>query len=248
MTPVTLPADAPAPAPAQNGAARRVIHLPVLPAQPGPALPPEAREAVEMLRGEVAGGLLYAHHRANANTNRTLETAAFAYALIELLVERGILTVAELDERKKAVAQRLEAKYRDSGMGVMRQEREEDKYAFGAGPGIDCASRLAVCRAACCRLQFALSRQDVEEGVVQWEFGHPYMIRRAADGYCGHLQRGDCSCGVYAHRPLPCRAYDCRGDARIWADFEARVPSPELERLFALHWPHGADEGAPAGA
>ncbi|HEX6745757.1 MAG TPA: YkgJ family cysteine cluster protein [Longimicrobium sp.] len=212
-----------------DASAKRVIHLPVLPSPPA--------EEVEALRAEVAEGMLYAHYRANANTSRTLETAAFSYALIELLAERGVITIAELDERKKIVAERLEARYRDSGMGVMRQEAEADKYAFGAGPAIDCASRLHVCRAACCRLAFALSRQDVEEGVLKWEFGRPYMIRRAPDGYCTHLERegeGGCRCGVYAHRPYPCRAYDCRGDARIWADFEAMVPSPELERLFAV--------------
>lgn len=221
--------DAPPP-PRHNGAAGRAVPLPVLPS-------PTA-DAVEGLRAEVAEGMRYAHHRANANTSRALETAAFAYALVELLVERGVLTVAELDERKQGVAARLEERFRDSGMGVMRQEREEDKYAFGPGPQIDCAGRLHLCRAACCRLDFALSRQDVEEGVVQWDFGRPYLVRRAADGYCAHLERGACRCGVYAHRPLPCRAYDCRGDGRIWADFDAGVPSPGLERLLA---------GAPAG-
>jgi Fe-S-cluster containining protein len=214
----------PAPAPA-NGAAKRVIPLPVI--------RPEADRAAEALRAEVAEGMLYAHYRANANTSRTLESAAFSYALIELLAERGVITIAELDERKRIVAERLEAKYREQGMGVMRQEAEADKYAFGGGPEIDCASRLHLCKAACCRLNFALSKQDVEEGVVQWEFGRPYMIRHGADGYCAHLDREGCRCGVYQHRPYPCRAYDCRGDERIWADFEARIPSDHLARLLA---------------
>jgi Fe-S-cluster containining protein len=47
-----------------------------------------------------------------------------------------------------------------------------------------------------------------------------------------HLERGGCRCSIYAQRPVPCRAYDCRNDKRIWADFERRIPSPELERLF----------------
>jgi hypothetical protein len=29
-----------------------------------------------------------------------------------------------------------------------------------------------------------------------------------------------------------CRAYDCRNDKRIWADFERKIVSPELENLF----------------
>src|SRR6266508_3383213 len=120
-------------------------------------------EVFDDLRGEITSGLLYTHHRANANTSKTLEVTSFAYALIELLVDKGLLTVEELDERKRQVAARLAKKFRDSGMGVVRQEPEYDKYNLDGGVQIDCESRLQFCRAACCRLQFALSRQDVEE-------------------------------------------------------------------------------------
>jgi Fe-S-cluster containining protein len=195
---------------------------------PLPTFPAELAQ----LRGEVTGGLLYAHHRANTNTSKTLEVASFAYALIELLVEKGLLTVAELDERKRVVAERLADKYRDSGMGAIRQDPEYDKYTFESGVTIDCENRIHLCRAACCRLEFALSRQDVEEGVVQWEFARPYLIRRK-DGHCVHLDRQACRCSVYAQRPVPCRAYDCSKDRRIWQDFENRVVNPDLEQVFA---------------
>jgi Fe-S-cluster containining protein len=35
---------------------------------------------------------------------------------------------------------------------------------------------------------------------------------------------GDCT--IYERRPGACRAYDCRRDARVWIDFEARIPAP----------------------
>jgi hypothetical protein len=70
-------------------------------------------EALAELRQELVGGLLYTHDRANANTGRVLETAAFLYALIELLQEHGLIAIAELDERKTTVAQRLEQRFRD---------------------------------------------------------------------------------------------------------------------------------------
>ena len=92
--------------------------------------------------------------------------------------------------------------------------------------------RIHLCKAACCRLRFALSRQDVEEGVVQWDFSHPYFIASGEDGYCRHLDRGCMGCSIHAQRPVPCRAYDCRQDKRIWSDFERRIVSPELEKLF----------------
>ena len=184
------------------------------------------------VRHEVARGLEYAHHRANVNTGKLLEVTSFAYSALELLMEKGFLTEEELNERKGVVAGRLAERFRDAGMGVMHAEPDGDKYSFEPAPAIDCENRVALCRAACCRLAFALTRQDVEEGVVRWEFGRPYMIRQERDGYCTHLDRGSCQCTVYHHRPLPCRGYDCRSDKRIWADFEARVVSPDLDRLF----------------
>jgi hypothetical protein len=75
--------------------------------------------------------------------------------------------------------------------------------------------------------------KDVEEGIVQWEFGHPYFIAQGEDGYCRDLDRGCMGCSIHKNRPVPCRGYDCRKDARIWSDFEQRIVSPELDKLFA---------------
>ena len=187
------------------------------------------------LRQEVAEGLLYTHSRLNANTAKTLEAASFLYGLVELLNERGLITIEELDERKGAVAQRLAAQLGAQGTGVMLQDPEYDKYAFEGEAQIDCASRLHLCHAACCRLPFALSKQDVREGVIRWDLGQPYLIAQGDDGYCCHLDRGTCRCTVREHRPVPCRAYDCRQDQRIWLDFERMVPNPAIVRD---DWPH----------
>lgn len=184
-------------------------------------------------RSETAGGLRYAHTRANANTAKVLEVASFAYAAIELLAERGLISLEELDARKKVIAERLVEKFRQEGIGAAYQDPEHDKYGYEGSVEIDCASRLHLCKAACCRLRFALSRQDVEEGIVQWDFSHPYFIASGEDGYCRHLDRGCMGCSIHAHRPVPCRAYDCRQDKRIWSDFERRLLSPEFDKLFA---------------
>lgn len=52
------------------------------------------------LRHQIAEGLLYAHSRLNANQRKTLEAAPFRYALVELLSERSLITVDQLDSRK----------------------------------------------------------------------------------------------------------------------------------------------------
>lgn len=189
--------------------------------------------AVNDLREEVAQGFVYSHARANANTSKVLEVASFSYALIELLVERGVVSVEELDERKRKHGEKILQKFAQTGVGVALLKDEQDKYACGSSVTIDCDARMPLCHAACCRLSFALSVQDVEEGKVRWDLGRPYMNRRDADGYCHHLDRGTCACSVYESRPLVCRSYDCRKDTRIWKDFDNRIVSPELEGLLA---------------
>ncbi len=195
---------------------------------------PEAADnsQLERLRSDVAAGLMYAHGRENANTSKVLEVASFSYALIELLMERGVISVEELDERKKQVGQRLAEKFMEKGMGVALTNDEQDKYAYEGSVEIDCENRLALCRGACCRLSFALTVQDLEEGQVKWDLGRPYMIRHDEDGYCHHVERESKRCGIYGKRPVVCRAYDCRKDKRIWEDFENRVISPDLDKLF----------------
>jgi hypothetical protein len=182
------------------------------------------------LRRQVAEGLLYAHSRLSANTGKTLEATSFLYALIELLSEKGLISIDELDERKRAVGQRLVEQLREKGAGVVFQDPEFDKYAFEKGVEIDCASRIPLCHATCCRLPFALSKQDVREGIVRWDLGQPYMIDQGADGYCNHLDRSACTCTIWKNRPVPCRGFDCRTDKRIWLDFDKRIPNPAVDR------------------
>lgn len=183
-------------------------------------------------RKEVAGGLLYCHSRLNANTSKLLESASFLYALVELLTEKGLVEIEELEDKKREVAERLLESFLDKGMGVAMLEDERDKYTFDETVEIDCESRVHLCKAACCRMSFALSQQDVEEGVVKWDLGRPYLIAQDADGYCRHLDRKTSCCTVREQRPLPCRGYDCRKDKRVWLDFEKRIVNPDLEQLF----------------
>ena len=76
------------------------------------------------------------------------------------------------------------------------------------------------------------SHQDVEGGIVQWDFSHPYFIASGEDGYSHHMDRQHLSCTPPGNRPVPCRAYDCRNDKRILQDLEQRIVSPDLEKLF----------------
>lgn len=184
---------------------------------------------------EVAQGLAYLHNRTNATTGRTLEAASFTYALIELLIEKGLISLDEIDERKKQVSERLLMRFIKHDVGVAIQEPEQDKYTFQQTVKIDCENRLHLCQAACCKMVFPLSYQDIAEGVIKWELSRPYRIAKEADGYCYHFDRQCKGCSVHDQRPIPCRAYDCRNDIRIWLDFENKIVNPKINDS---DWPH----------
>jgi len=101
-----------------------------------------------------------------------------------------------------------------------------DKYRVAPDelPDIPCAELLPLCRARCCTFRFALSQQDLDEGVVRWDPDDPYFILQSPRGACIHLD-GDDGCTIYVQRPRPCRVFDCRDDPRIWRDFARRLPA-----------------------
>jgi hypothetical protein len=79
---------------------------------------------------------------------------------------------------------------------------------------------MPICQAVCCKLEFALTREEVLAGRVQWDLAHPFFVDRAANGYCVHNDRRTGGCMVYADRPSICRRWSCANDPRIWTDFE----------------------------
>lgn len=215
------------------------------PGEQGSASPaPATAAAASPGRQEVQDGLAYLHTRVGATAARALESAAFAYALIELLAERGLIDIEELDARKRQVAPRLLKRFEGQDPGVVIQDSPHDKYQAPGEASIACASRLSLCQAVCCKMVFPLSRQDIDERIIQWDLGRPYVIAKGEDGYCRHLDRACLCCTEHKARPLPCRVYDCRNDPRIWLDFDRRAINPKIAEP---HWPYNlsAEERRP---
>jgi hypothetical protein len=102
-------------------------------------------------------------------------------------------------------------------------------------PPVPCAELIPLCGARCCRLSFALSTEDLDEGVIRWDYGQPYLIRqRKSDGFCVHNDPDSHGCTVHAHRPRVCRSYDCRSDSRVWIDYAQRIPAPLVNGEVAI--------------
>jgi hypothetical protein len=106
-----------------------------------------------------------------------------------LLAERGLIDIEDLDRKKERDRRSVGGEVSTRGIGAAYQDPEHGKYALEGSVEIDWPSWLRLCKAACCRLRFALSHQDVEEGIDQRGFSRPYFIARGENGYCRHLDR-----------------------------------------------------------
>jgi Fe-S-cluster containining protein len=95
---------------------------------------------------------------------------------------------------------------------------------------VNCAERMHLCHAVCCKLRFALTAEEVEAGKVKWDLGFPYFIRHGSNSYCSHNDTATGRCNVYADRPGVCRRYSCANDTRIWKDFDNMVLNEEWIR------------------
>jgi hypothetical protein len=101
-----------------------------------------------------------------------------------------------------------------------------DKYEV-TPVDIPCEELIPLCGARCCTYTFSLSTTDLDERVIRWDYGQPYLIaQRASDGFCVHNHPTTRGCTAHAHRPRVCRTYDCRDDKRVWIDYEKRIPAP----------------------
>jgi Fe-S-cluster containining protein len=143
-----------------------------------------------------------------------------------VLLARGVVSEQEIEPAARAIGEQL------AGRGEGREHAvilRDDSAEQAAKPEqfVDCAARMPVCQAVCCKLSVQLSAGEVEAGNVRWDLGKPYLLRREADGRCTHQDRGTGFCGVYADRPKPCRQYSCANDRRIWRDFEGMVLNKE---------------------
>ena len=174
---------------------------------------------------ELGPGLRFANALCSEVGVQALDLAARLAAVAEQLEARGLVDAAAVDARHGARVDAVLAEPRDSGRLRVELGADEDKRAVVGPSDLDCASLWHLCHGRCCSFHFALSPEDLDEGVVKWDYARPYIIRQSpATGRCVH-QTGSGGCGVYEHRPAACRRYDCRNDRRIWKSFRDLIPA-----------------------
>ena len=176
---------------------------------------------------EVEAGLRFIHLMEVQGRMESRALAVETSALVDLLIAKGVISARELDERKQIA--RSQQEERDARTVLPLLGEPVDKYAVTT-PDIPCSENLPLCRAACCRMVFYLTRQDLDEGAVRWEYAQPYRIRQT-EGTCVHFDRSCPGCSIYAQRPAVCRSYDCRTDKRVWEDYDKRIPAAAVQAL-----------------
>lgn len=181
----------------------------------------ELRELDEQTRR----GSLFAQAVASEQMARANQTEAAIYGLIDLLIKKGALSSDEVAAAIEQTGEDMRDAGRHASLDVI--VREDSSAAAVSADEIDCAARIPYCKAACCKLRWPLTLEEVESGPVEWDLGRPFLNRHAAHGYCHRLDADSHGCNVYEQRPKPCRQYSCVEDERIWLDFENMVPNTE---------------------
>lgn len=172
----------------------------------------------ERLEHQVERGNLFTHTALSRQSARINEIESFLYAVIDMLTIKGITPPGELTEAVKRVREEMIASEEVSNPGISLRIDGPDEKDFIP---VNCGERLHICKAVCCKLDFALSAKEIESGKIKWDLGRPYFIRHDPKScYCSHIQPGILKCNVYDHRPSVCKKYSCAKDERIWNDFE----------------------------
>lgn len=184
-----------------------------------------SEDRVEHLERQVQRASLFTHASLDRLVGRISGAESYLMEVVDLLRRKGVIDEADLAPDGEAEPEpdteiepadpngRARWSWPSIAFGVEPEEQQPEGE-------VDCASRMHVCKAVCCRLSFALTAGEVESGSLKWDLGFPYLIRQEADGDCSHHDRQTGRCGVYANRPGVCRRYTCRDDPRIWKDFD----------------------------
>lgn len=179
---------------------------------------PKTTEEQDELNRQLERNGLFTHTALTRLAARLNESESFLYALIDLIIRKGLLTSEQIAEAVQLVRQESIEKQEaiHPGLALRVDGEDYDEYT-----PVNCAERRHVCQAICCKLDFALDAEEVESGNIRWDMGRPYYIRHEQNCFCTHMDSETRQCGIYHNRPAVCKKYSCAQDSRIWKDFDA---------------------------
>lgn len=182
---------------------------------------PEPAFDTSELETQVQQGNLFTHTALTEQAMRINENESFLYGLIDYLIEKEMVEPDGLKQAVQATRQEQSERRENLSLGVaihINAETQDNQPAH-----VNCLERLPVCKAACCKLHFALTVEEIEAGELKWELGQPYYNRQQENGYCHKINPVDQCCAIYSSRPAVCKNYSCAKDKRIWLDFDKQI-------------------------
>lgn len=185
----------------------------------------EADELREIER-QLERSQLFAHTVLTEQAARSNQTEAVVNGLIDLLVRLDVVkaedVMAAAEQTRRDIREANQHSRLDVGIRV-----DNPDAATVSADEIDCDARIPHCKAVCCRLRWALTVEEIEHGPMKWDLGRPYFNRHNEHGYCSLIDDQTYGCTIYDQRPMPCRQFSCKGDERIWKDFDNMVVNQE---------------------
>lgn len=170
------------------------------------------------LERQIERGQFFTHTALSHQSSHINEIESFLYAIVDILVQKGIALPEEITQAVERVRQEMVEKEEMYHPNIaLRTDDEQHQIQFIP---VNCEERIHICQAVCCQLDFALNVEEVESGKIKWDLGRPYFIRHEKDGYCTHNDSQEKCCNIYNHRPSVCKHYSCAQDERIWKNFE----------------------------
>ncbi len=129
-----------------------------------------------------------------------------------------------ISDEEQAYIKKMLQKLIKLGMAVVYgdENNNEKEVVFDHG------GRKSICKAICCSFNFALTKDEVDRGIIKWNKEWPYFISKEEDGYCSHLNRETLECEIWENRPQRCRKYDCRKDPKVWIDWEKKIINEKI--------------------
>lgn len=167
---------------------------------------------------QVIRGNLFTHSTIGRQSERINEIESFLFGVIDLLIEKKFIQKEEITRATEEIRKEMQEKgeLAHAGVGIRIDKSDESRKEVP----VNCDERIHICKAICCKLNFALSVEEIESGKIKWDLGQPYFIRHEKNGYCAHMDTKNHRCGIYKNRPSVCRKYSCATDKRIWKNFE----------------------------
>ena len=130
----------------------------------------------------------------------------------------------ELTEEQRIYMKEMIQKLMEKGIFVVYGDEDETAETVV----FDEMGSRELCKSICCSFIFALTKKDVEKGIVKWNPKRPYFIARDEDGFCPHLDREKLICTIWEDRPERCRNYDCRKDQNVWLNWEKKILNKDV--------------------